>query len=121
GHQTLAVQKSARTMVAVLAPRLPAGAPVFTIGYYDQTLPYYLGRPVTLVEWLDEFTMGLSIEPTRQVPTEAEFMVRWRLLAQAAAVMRPETYERLREAGLPMTVVYRDPSRTVVIRSPAAP
>lgn len=121
GHQTLAVQKSARTMVAALAPRLPADAPVFSVGYYDQTLPYYLRRPVTLVEWLDEFTMGLSIEPSLQVPTEAQFMARWRLLAQAAAVMRPETYERLRDAGLPMTVVYRDPSRTVVMRAPPAP
>jgi 4-amino-4-deoxy-L-arabinose transferase-like glycosyltransferase len=121
GHQTLAAQKSARTMVAALAPRLPAGAPVFSVGYYDQTLPYYLGRPVTLVEWLDEFTMGLSIEPSLQVPTEAQFMARWRVLAQAAAVMRPETYERLRDAGLPMSVVYRDPSRTVVMRAPPAP
>ncbi|MBP8308125.1 MAG: phospholipid carrier-dependent glycosyltransferase [Burkholderiaceae bacterium] len=121
GHQTLAMQKSARAMVAALAPRLPAGAPVFMIGYYDQTVPYYLGRPVTLVEWLDEFSMGLSIEPQLQLPSEAEFMARWRVLAQAAAVMRPETFDRLRDAGLPMTVVYRDPSRTVVMRAASAP
>ncbi len=122
GHQTLAMQKSARTMVAALqAQRLPASAPVFTIGYYDQTLPYYLGRPVTLVDWLDEFAMGLSIEPALRLATVAEFMARWRSLPQAAAVMRPDTYERMRDAGLPMTVVYRDPSRTVVMRPAPAP
>jgi hypothetical protein len=55
--------------------------------------------------------MGLSIEPTLQVPTEAEFLIRWRLLAQAAAVAPQPTNACARpgadDGG------HRDPSRTV--------
>ena len=117
GHQTLAAEKSARALAAALAPQLPPDAPVFSVSYYDQTLPFYLRRPVTLVNWVDEFATGLRIEPHRGVATEAEFAARWRALPQAAAVMRLDTYARWRDAGLPVREVYRDAVRVAVVRA----
>ncbi len=121
GHQTLAREKTARTIAAVLAARLPAGAPVFMVGYYDQTLPFYLRRPVTLVDWVDEFETGLRIEPEKSLPTEQAFVSIWRALPQAAAVMRPEKFQQLHDQGLAMTIVYRDPSRVVALRAAGEP
>ncbi len=120
GHQTLSLEKSARTLVSRLKPALPADAPVFTVAHHDQTLPVYLGRPVVLVNWLDEFATGLRIEPHRALPTEAQFATLWRELPAAGAVFKPDGYERWRAAGLPMREVYRDGERVVVVKPPAA-
>jgi 4-amino-4-deoxy-L-arabinose transferase-like glycosyltransferase len=117
GHQTLATEKSSRHLAARIAERMVPDAPVFSVSYYDQTLPFYLGRPVTLVNWVDEFETGLRIEPRLGLPSEEVFAAIWRQLRQGAAVMRPETHQQWREAGLPMIEVYRDPSRVAVIRA----
>jgi len=116
GHQTLAAQKSARQLVAQLAPALPAGAPVFSVSHHDQTLPYYLGRPVVLVNWVDEFATGQRLEPGRSLRTEAEFAGLWGSLPAAGAVMKLDVWARWHEAGLPMREVYRDGARVAVVK-----
>lgn len=116
GHQALAAEKSARGLVARLAPALPAGAPVFSVSHYDQTLPVYLGRPAALVNWIDEFETGLRIEPHRSLSSEAQFAALWRDLPEAGAVMQLDTHERRRQAGLPMREVYRDDERVAVVK-----
>lgn len=116
GHQTLAAPKSARQLVAQLAPALPAGAPVFSVSHHDQTLPYYLGRPVVLVNYVDEFATGQRLEPDRSLRTEAEFAGLWRALPAAGAVMKLDVWARWRDAGLPMREVYRDGVRVAVVK-----
>jgi 4-amino-4-deoxy-L-arabinose transferase-like glycosyltransferase len=116
GHQTLAAQKSARQLAAQLAPALPPGAAVFSVSHYDQTLPYYLGRPVTLVNWVDEFATGQRLEPGRSLRTEDEFAALWRSLPAAGAVMKLDAWARWRDAGLPMREVYRDGARVAVVK-----
>ena len=116
GHQTLAPLKSARVMVESLRGRIDPSAPFYSVGTYDQSLPFYLGRPVTLVAWVDEFATGIRIEPRRQVPTFDAFERLWRAQPGAAALMAREGYERFERAGLPMRVVYRDMHRVVVVR-----
>ena len=116
GHQTVAQDKTARVLAAAFQKALPAGAPVFTVSTHDQSLPYYLQRPVTMVNYVDEFATGQRIEPGRALPTEEAFAGLWRSLPAAGAYMRLETFQRWQAAGLPMTVIYRDPSRVGVIR-----
>ena len=116
GHQTLAAQKSARQLVAHLAPALPPGAPVFSVRHHDQTLPYYLGRPVILVNWVDEFATGQRLEPDRGLRTETEFAGLWGSLPAAGAVMKLDVWARWRDAGLPMREVYRDGARVAVVK-----
>lgn len=117
GHQSYAPLKSARTMVETIRPQLAPGAPFWSIRTHDQTLPFYLGRPVTLVDWRDEFTTGLQIEPRLGVPSLEDFAAQWRAApAGSAAMMRNETLADLAPAGLTMRIAYRDAQRLVIVK-----
>lgn len=119
GHDEHASIKSSRDVGAVLRPLLSADEPVFSVKMYDQTLPFYLDRNVTLVAYTDEFAFGQGRDPTRWIPTVAEFAQRWQALDDGAAMMRPDTWSKLSASGLPMHVVFRDARRVVVLRRAA--
>jgi hypothetical protein len=87
---------------------------------YDQTLTFYLGRTVTLVDYTDEMGFGLKQEPQLGIPTLTEFATRWRADADAFAVATPDGYRQLVEAGLPMQIVAQD-TRRFIVRKSAAP
>ncbi len=116
GHQSYATLKSARTLVETIGAQVSADAPFYSVETYDQTLPFYLRRPVTLVAWVDEFATGIRIEPERQVPTLELFREKWLDATDATAVMQLERFEAYEREGLPMWVVYRDAKRVVVVR-----
>lgn len=115
GHQNFAPLKSARTLVETIRDRIDPQAPFYSIETHDQTLPFYLGRPVTLVAWTDEFATGIRIEPQRQVPTIEAFEALWRARPGAVAMMRRERHAAFERAGLPMRVIYQDAQRVVVV------
>jgi len=104
-------------LVQKLRPDLKPGVPFYSVGSYEQTLPFYLKRTVTLVAYQDEMAFGLRHEPRLWVPDLAEFERRWRGNAYALAVMSPEMYEQLQQTRLPMQLVARDTER-VVVRTP---
>jgi hypothetical protein len=87
---------------------------------YEQTLPFYIKRTVTLVDYRDEMDFGLQQEPSLWVPTLAEFTDRWRKDDDALAVMSLEVFAELQQAGLPMQVVARDTER-IIVRTPPRP
>ncbi len=68
GHDELSRLSSSyhivREFEATQGP-LDRNAPFFTIEMHDQTLPFYLKQPVTLVQYMDEFALGLAAEPDR--------------------------------------------------------
>jgi len=117
GHETLSDSHSAWRLSRELRHQIPAEAPLFVVREFDHTLPYYLQRNLTLVEYRDEMEFGLSLEPERGVPSMAEFELRWRAEPQAFAVMAENTRAELESRGLPMRIVARDP-RHVVISKP---
>jgi hypothetical protein len=109
------------------APLLPAlkaaGAAnpatrVYSVGIYEQSLTFYLGRPVTLVDYTDEFTFGLEQQPQLAIPTIPAFLERWRQEAAAGvksvAIVRPEFVAEFRRQGVPLRVVAGDARRTVI-------
>ncbi|MBU9175755.1 glycosyltransferase family 39 protein [Burkholderia gladioli] len=109
---------------ALLAPairaefaRLPPDTPFYAVEMLDHTLPFYVGHTTTLVAYQDELTFGISREPQKWVPTIEEWERRWRAEPAAIAVMRPERYEALLKAGLPMKLIARD-NRRVVVEKP---
>jgi 4-amino-4-deoxy-L-arabinose transferase-like glycosyltransferase len=91
---------------------------VYSVGLYEQSLTFYLGRTVTLVDYTDEFSFGLEQQPELGIPTIPAFVERWRADAAAGvkslAIIRPEIAARLRSQGVPMRVVAEDARRAVI-------
>ncbi len=117
GHDRLSRSNSAYHIAAEIRSLVRPGVPFYSVRMYDQTLPFYLQRTVTLVEYSDEMGFGLQQEPGLAVPTLAQFEARWHSDADAFAVMEGETYESLRQQGLTMTIVARD-TRRIIVRKP---
>ena len=119
GHDQLSRLSSAYHIVRAIAttpepfdPRIP----FYTIEMHDHTLPFYLKRPVTLVQYIDEFALGLAAEPEKGIRTVEEWKARWLELDRGYAIMTPANYQRFAREQVPMRELARDPRRVIVSR-----
>lgn len=117
GHDHLAPYYSASDIAAKTRPLLTPGVPFYSVRGYEQTLPFYINRTVTLVEYTDELAFGIEQEPDKWIPTVAEFRPRWEQAKDAFAIMPLSVLPAMQAAGLPMQEVARD-KRNVIIRKP---
>ena len=121
GSDVFRATRSAADLVTVLEnasdPPYDRSAPFFQVRMYDQTLPFYLERTTTLVEYRDELGPGLDAEPGLGIAHEADWVARWRALAQGYALMAPDTHDEFVAAGVPMRVIASDPRRVLVARN----
>jgi 4-amino-4-deoxy-L-arabinose transferase-like glycosyltransferase len=119
GHDQLSRLSSSypivREIEATQGP-LDRGAPFYSIQMYDQTLPFYLGRTVTLVQYLDEFALGLDAEPQKGISRVDDWKRSWVELERGYAMMSLINYDRFTKEGLPMRILARDPHRVIVSR-----
>ncbi len=124
GYESLTPAASSYHLVEKARPELvledldQPGVPLYSVGFYDQTLPFYLKRTVTLVDFQGELDFGIRLEPQKYVPTVAEFEARWRAGNKALAIMQPARYREFAAAGLPMRVIAED-TRRVLVAKPA--
>ncbi len=116
GYQTLSSSRSSRTLAEQIRPYVDAGAPVYTVETYPQSLPFYLGKPVQLAIMRSELDMGIRQEPEKWIPSFAEFKSRWLQDEQAIAVFDAESFSRFNFDEMPMQIIYRDPRKLAVIR-----
>lgn len=114
GHESFSPVTSSYNLAQQVQPYDKPGVPFYSLGMYDQTLPFYLKRTFTLVAYQDEMAFGLQQEPQKWLPDLASFSRVWRSQPYALAIMPPNIYDKLREEGLPMQLVARDITRTVV-------
>jgi len=114
GHNSLARASSAHYLAQEIRSWLKPGTPFYSVGTYEQTLPFYIKRTVTLVAFADEMAYGLAQEPGLGLPDYREFERVWRSSPYALAIMTPETYAEFRKTGLPMQEIARDTRRVVV-------
>jgi 4-amino-4-deoxy-L-arabinose transferase-like glycosyltransferase len=110
---------SAKDIAAAL--RLEAGpdiatVPVFSVQAYQQSLIFYLQRPVVLVGYRDEFDLGLNQDPGRGIATLPLFARMWLPLEQGFAVMPPRTREQLASLGVPGREIAHFPDRVIISR-----
>ncbi|MEO6749897.1 MAG: glycosyltransferase family 39 protein [Casimicrobiaceae bacterium] len=96
--------------------RLDAHAPVFQVGSYDQTFPYYLGRTTTIVDFRDELALGLDAEPQKAYPKYPRWIRDWKALPQGYALMKHDTYQFLLAQRVPMRMMATDPRHVLVAR-----
>ncbi|MFO1317099.1 MAG: glycosyltransferase family 39 protein [Burkholderiales bacterium] len=119
GHDAWARVRSAQPILAdavrANGQPLDPAFPVYQVAAYDQTLPFYLGRPTPLVEYRDEMGPGLDLEPHKGYH-EAAWIEAWNAAPQAYALMTIGTAAELARKGVPMRELARDPRRVFVAR-----
>jgi Aminoarabinose transferase C-terminal domain len=96
---------------------VPPEVPVYSIGLYDQTLPFYWRHTFKLVAYRGELDFGLRRDPEAEIPGVAEFVDEWRRLPEGYAVMEKSMFDDLEGRGVPMREVARDVHRVLVARN----
>ncbi len=97
-------------------PGIPPDAPIYSVGTYDQTLPFYWRRTLTLVAFRGELDYGLKHDPGAEIASVAEFAARWNAEPAAYAVMERTMFDELQRRGVPMREVARNLRRVLVSR-----
>jgi len=97
GHGALSPQYSAYHAVESARPGLPADAPFYAVREYDHTLPFYLGRTVTMVGVTDELANEIGWEPHKFIARLEDFAAAWRAAPAACAAFAPAGYAALHD------------------------
>jgi 4-amino-4-deoxy-L-arabinose transferase-like glycosyltransferase len=120
GFEPIAQTRAGTAMLPALkaAGAMDPNVKVYSVGIYEQSLTFYLGRTVTLVDYRDEFDFGLQQQPALWVPTVPAFVARWRADTAAhvrnVAIIRPEFVADFRRDGVPLRIVAADTRRVVI-------
>jgi 4-amino-4-deoxy-L-arabinose transferase-like glycosyltransferase len=94
-----------------------AELPFYSVGQFDHSLPFYLGRTVTLVNVRGELGPGIEAEPHKAIATIEQFKNIWMSRGeQAFAVMTPVQFAEFAQQGLPMSLIASDRRLVVVSR-----
>jgi 4-amino-4-deoxy-L-arabinose transferase-like glycosyltransferase len=117
GANSLAESRSSKVVADVISEHLPADVPIFAFRYVPESGVFYMGRPVTLVEYEGEMAMGVGIEPEKAIKTQDEFLAIWQNLDQAALVLKIKRLNELKQDQLSGEVVYKGPKLMVIIKN----
>jgi 4-amino-4-deoxy-L-arabinose transferase-like glycosyltransferase len=117
GYETQSPQQSSYDIAQKIRPYLQADTPIYNVSTYDQALPFYLQRTVTLVNFQDELALGIKQEPQKWIPTVDEFIGKWLQNETAIALMPTGVYQALQKEHLLMQVI-ADDGRRVIIKKP---
>jgi len=102
--------------LAAAFPAAAGDAPLYSVGTYDQTLPFYLRRTVTLVKFRGELDYGLKHAPNAEIADLDDFISLWTAQSSAFAVMDIGTFKNLVERGVPMRNLGQNVQRVLVAR-----
>lgn len=101
-------------LVPAIEAELSPAVKIYVVGLYEQSLPFYLRRTMTMVEHPDELAFGLEHEPDLWLPERAAFVEQWRKGPKALAITTPRIFSELQDDGVPMRLVTRDSRRVVI-------
>ncbi len=118
GHDTWGKYNAGVYHLDAIKAELTPETPIFSVGRYEQALPFYLQRTTILVEHPDEMQFGVGIEPALWIPKQTDFVLKWRDMhakgQNAVAFVRQEIYDDLQKQAMPMRVIGHDPKRVII-------
>jgi 4-amino-4-deoxy-L-arabinose transferase-like glycosyltransferase len=117
GYNTVARERSAKHIAEAIRDQVKPSVPFYSVITYEQTLPFYLQRTFTLVQYQDEMGFGIKQEPQRWVPTVEEFAPVWAAQPEALAIMPVYVYPQLQKLGLNMKIIFED-TQHIVVKKP---
>ncbi len=88
----------------------------YSVGIYEQTVPPYLGRTLTLVDYLDEMGLGAWFAPDKVRFNFTDFAIEWEGSERAYAITDFEKLPRMDLAGLQYRIVTVDLRRVIIAR-----
>ncbi|HEX7645585.1 MAG TPA: glycosyltransferase family 39 protein [Burkholderiaceae bacterium] len=115
GTEAYGQYRAGYLLVPAISAELTPETTLYTIGTYEQSLPFYLRHTmVTVGETNDELDFGRRQEPQLGLKDVDAFIPLWNNGQKAIAIMRPKDYEELLQRGVKMRIVAQDPRRIVV-------
>jgi 4-amino-4-deoxy-L-arabinose transferase-like glycosyltransferase len=117
GYEQISPLQSGAALAAALAPRITPDTRLYEVEIHDQSLPFYLKRTLTLVNYSDEFDLGQRIEPGKWIARVEDFPAAWEAPGNAVAIIQPGHLEKMRALGLNFDVIHRDPRRMAIIKT----
>jgi len=117
GYQTLQEPRSSAAEAAAIRPLLGPDTRVFSVGRYNSSLPFYLGRTVELVRYKPRRELDFADDVYEHLPSVEAFRSEWEALGgQAVAVFRTEDLDDPAFRGLPGRLIYQSPKKTALAR-----
>jgi 4-amino-4-deoxy-L-arabinose transferase-like glycosyltransferase len=117
GYERISPLQSGYAVAEAIAPKLSAETRLYAVQTYDQSLPFYLKRTVTLVDYVDEFEMGQKREPQKAYRSIEAWLASWHAPGSAIALIPPRDIEKFRQLGLDFNVLHQDPRRAVIMKA----
>ena len=117
GYNTIAKERSAYLVADAIRPYVKADEPIYSVANYEQTLPFYLKRTFTLVQYQDEMAFGIMQEPQRWIPDIPSFAKVWQAQPAALAIVPVSIYPQLQRLNFDMKIIYED-SQLIVVSKP---
>jgi 4-amino-4-deoxy-L-arabinose transferase-like glycosyltransferase len=118
GFEPIAQARAGTKLLPAVQRELTPATKIYSVGIYEQSLTFYLRRPVILVDYWDEFSFGLKQEPQLSIPTLGAFNEQWAREAKqgvhALAIIRADIAKTMQQQGLPVRIVAQDARRTVI-------
>lgn len=119
GGSAFGPEYSTRTLAAEVAPYNRPGVPVYSVGGYQQTLPFYLRRTMTLVAYQGELEFGIRHAREsltgRYLPTLETFAGEWRGRREALAFVPREILPKLGALGIRYRIAARNPRWIAIV------
>ncbi len=120
GYEKISPLQSAHALAESIRSQKLEKARIYAVAHYEQGLPFYLDRTITLVDYLDEFETGLKAEPDKAIARLADLPASWNAPGDAVAIIQPSRLNDFKALGLQFTIIHQDPRRLALKKTPTA-
>jgi 4-amino-4-deoxy-L-arabinose transferase-like glycosyltransferase len=118
GYEPIGRARAGAQLVPAIQAEITPATTIYALGMYEQSMTFYLGRPVVLVGYLDEFEFGLHQEPHLAKPDMLDFLPTWVAHSKAGikdiAITSAFGVRQMQGSGFPVRIIASDGRRTVI-------
>ena len=114
GYEKISPLQSGYAVAQVIKAKSTPATRLYSIKIWDQSAAFYLGRTLTLVEYVDEFALGQQQEPAKSMASLKDFSTAWSAPGAVIAIIAPGDGEALRALGLQFEIIHQDPRRVAI-------
>lgn len=114
GYELISPLQSGANLAHSIRSYLKPETRLYAVQFYDQSLPFYLKRTLTLVNYVDEFELGETREPGKWIKRLEDFPAAWNVTGPAIAIIQPREVDKMKALGLAFEIIHQDPRRVAI-------